>query len=386
MARRRVLIVVGILLVAMAAAAIGVRWALRPDNLARVITGWVERELDAQLALSEPPGLRLVPRLELTLSGVRLERRGTLLGSAGELRVALPWSMLWSGGLRIESLTLREPVLDWPQLRALIGELSDNDGQVAAAPRLPDIAVGVRVEDGVLHAGSESPAWRVDRIALVTTPLHDGQSFHLDAGARLVGAQSRTLSLTLSALPQSTAAALALDDIAMRIVVSPDGRPLADGMTLSLGGAMQLSERGLAALALTGDVPGWPDWLPAALGFAAGQPVSIEAGLTPPGDWVSLSLRQDDHHAEARVHVDDIADAMALVDRPLAAIASLRSQWRIDAVDAGGVRVEGLRIRVGEPETATTPDAAEVDPAAVPTERAGTPPPSEPVTGDTDRP
>lgn len=359
MARRGVLIVIGVLVVALAIAVIGVRWALRPENLARVISGWVERELEAQLALSEPPGLRLVPRLELTLSGVRLESRNILLGTAGELRVALPWSMLWSGGVRIESLTVREPVIDWPQLRELLAGLSDDEPSSPSAPRLPEIAVGVRVEDGVLHAGSDAPAWRIDRISLVTTPLHEGESFHLDAGARLVGTQSRTLSLTVSARPVSSPDALALEDISLRTVVSPDARPLADGIALSLAGSMRLSGNGLAALALGGDVPGWPEWLPAALGFAAGQPVAIEATLPDGGEWLSLLLRQSGHEAAAWVHVGDIAAAMERLDRPLAALASVRSRWRIDAITAGGVRAEGIRIGIGEP--ATVPDAGAVD-------------------------
>jgi hypothetical protein len=360
---RGVLIAAVALLVLLASAVLLTRWVLRPDNLARVIAGWVERELEAQLALSEPPGLRLVPRLELTLSGVQLERNATLLGSAAELRVALPWSTLWSGGMRIESLTVREPVIDWPQLRVLLAELSDARPQdrARAAPRLPDIAVGVRVEDGVLHAGTDLPAWRIDRIALVTTPLHDGQPFHLDAGARLVGAQSRTLSLTVSARPQSGADSLSLEDIALRIVISPDARPLADGMTLSLAGSMRLSERGLTALALRGDVPGWPDWLPAALGFGAWQPVDIEATLPDGGDRLSLSLRQSGHEAGAEIHVADVAAAMSLADRPLAAIASLRSRWRIDAVTAGGVRAEGIRIDIGSPSAAAAEVAAGAD-------------------------
>jgi hypothetical protein len=354
---KRTLIALVILIVLAAAGAVTVRWLLRPDNLARVIIGWVERELGAQLTLAEPPGVRLIPQLQLGLEGARVERGGVLLASAGELRVALPWSTLWSGGFNFESLSIRRPVVAWPQLMTLLGELSD-PATPSQAPNLPDIAVGVRVEDGTLLSGDSAEDWRIDRISMVTTPLYDGQVFHLDAGARVRGEQSRTLSVSLRSRPTGTRDALMFDDIALRLVISPDNLPLAEGMTIQLDGSLRLRQQGLAGVQLDGRLPGWPDWLPDLLGFKADQPIALTLTLDEGSDTILLALVQGDHSVQAQADVRDMSTALAMMDRPLAAIAALRSHWSIDALSIGEVRLQGIQLDIQpfEPETPASTD------------------------------
>jgi len=359
---KRTLIALLALLVLAATGALTVRWLLRPDNLARVITGWVERELGAQLTLTESPGVRLVPQLQLGLEGARLERGGVLLASAEELRIALPWSTLWSGGFAIESLNIRRPVIAWPQLMTLLRELSD-PAAANPVPSLPRIAVGVRVEDGTLLSGDSVDDWRMDRVSMVTTPLNGGQVFHLDAGARVRGSQSRTLSLSLRAIPTSSRSGLSLDDIALRMVISPDNLPLADGMTIDLAGALRLDESGLAHIDVSGRLPGWPDWLPDLLGFGADQPIVLTIRLQEDDDRIGVSLVQGTHTVDARVDVRDLASALASIDRPVVALAGLRSHWTLDALSLGDVQLEGVRLDIEEqPEAdALTAPAADAD-------------------------
>ncbi len=216
---RRAMIATGILLVLLVGVFFGARWALRPDNLARVISNWAERELGAELSFGQAPGVRLVPRLQLSLRDLNLQRGGEMIASVGELNVALPWSALWRDGLSVESLILRQPLISLPALSALLRDLSKPETPTQA-PTLPQIAVGIRVEDGSLLSGPGDDAWRLDRISMVTTPLREGASFHLDAGARIQGSQNRTVSLTLNATPDSAGRALKLDGINAKLVVS----------------------------------------------------------------------------------------------------------------------------------------------------------------------
>lgn len=342
---KRTLIALVVLLVLAAGAALTVRWLLRPDNLARVISGWVERELGAQLTLTESPGVRLIPQLQLGLEGLRLERGGMLLASADELRVALPWSTLGSGGFDIESLVIRRPVIAWPQLRILLRELSDPKA-ARQAPSLPNIAVGVRVEDGTLLSGDDADDWRIDRLSMVTTPLTAGGIFHLDAGARVRGTQSRTLSMSLRATPEEGRDDLQLDDIALRLVISPDNLPLADGMTIELGGSLRIGRNGLAEAQLDGSLPGWPDWLPDLLGFKGDEPIALAFGLDRGDDMLVLSLVQGGHSVKARADVRDLSAAWSAMDRPFAAIAMLRSHWSIDELSVGDVTMKGIQVDI----------------------------------------
>jgi hypothetical protein len=384
---RRAWIALAVLVVLLAGGALAIRSAIKPENLARTITAWVERELDATLTLEQAPALRLVPRLQLDLEGVRLERNGSLLASVGELRIALPWSSLWQGGLAVESLSLRRPTIAWPALTQLLAELSDPDAP-AQTPRLPRIAVGLRIEDGTLLSGPDDGDWRLDQVSILTTPLQNGEPFHIDAGARLRGGQARTVSLTLRGRPSNASTGLDLDELVGRIVISPDNRPLGDGMTIDLDGFVRVDSSGIGAAELAGRLPGWPDWVPNMLGYATDQPVALSLRRSAGEAVLVASLTQDDKVLSARLQAADLVGALALADRPLSALAALRGVWQLDALALGDVRLEGIRFEVApvpvpepaqsdsdgdgdvEPDTATEGGAP---PAGV--ERGGAGPP-----------
>lgn len=342
---RRTLIVLGIVGVLLAGAVIGVRWVLRPDNLARLIGNWTERELGATLSLAESPGVRLLPRLQVHLAGARLERSGTLVASAEELNLALPWSALWTGQTRVESLHLRRPVIAWPELMNVLGGLSESSTQTRI-PRLPQIEVGIRVEDGTLLSGDSEEDWRLDQLSLITTPLRDGDYFNLDTGARLRGRQSRALSLTIRARPRNDATGIDLDETLLRWVVSPDGQPLSSGLTMELGGRVHLDAIGLNHVDLAGTLPGWPDWLPDPLGLDASQPVTLDFDLDESDNVLRLELNQGAHHFLAELAADEANMALAQLKNPIAALTTIRGQWRLDAIDVGGVRIEGIELDV----------------------------------------
>lgn len=358
---RRLLAVAAVLAVLAAATALTVRWLLRPDNLARTMVAWVERQLDATLVLGAPPGLRLVPRLQLTLEQVRLERAGQPLASVRELRLALPWSALWNGGLAVESLFLRRPELDWPGLLALLRDLQP---AATTGPRplaLPTIAVGLRVEDGVLVSGdADAGGWRLDQVALVTTPLHEGRTFRIDAGARLRGSSTRTLSLSAAGRPRNQARGLRLDELAVRLVVgAPDG-PLAQGVVVEASGSLLLADGGLAAADLQVRLPSWPDGLPSPPGLQAGVPLTLTLALPPDAELAELTLRQDGLVLDARLHARELQAALGVLDRPLAALAAVRGQWRLERLAVGGVEVEGIELDI-VPLPDAGPDAAILD-------------------------
>jgi hypothetical protein len=342
---RRAWIALAVLVVLLAGATLAIRSAIKPENLARTITAWVERELGATLTLEQAPALRLVPRLQLDLEGVRLERNDALLASVGELRIALPWSSLWKGGLAVESLSLRRPTIAWPALTQLLAELSDPDAP-AQTPRLPRIAVGLRIEDGTLLSGPDDGDWRLDQVSILTTPLQDGEPFHIDAGARLRGGQARTVSLTLRGRPSNASTGLDLDELVGRIVISPDNRPLGDGMTIDLDGFVRVDSSGIGAAELAGRLPGWPDWLPNMLGYAPDQPVAMSLRRSAGEGVLVATLTQDDKMLSARLQAADLVAAAALADRPLAAMARLRGIWELDSLALGDVRLEGIRLEV----------------------------------------
>lgn len=352
---RRTLLVIGLLAVLAAGTVIAVRWVLRPDNVARMIGNWTERELGATLTLPESPGVRLLPRLQVQLSGARVERDGALAASAGELNLALPWSVLWTGQTRVESLQLRRPVIAWPELMVLLANLSDDDGP-ARAPRLPRIEVGLRVEDGTLLSGDGEDDWRLDQFSLITTPMLDGEEFHLDAGARLRGRQNRALSLTLRTRPRNDATGIALEDTHLRWVVSPDGQPLSEGLGMELGGRLHLDAIGLNHVDLAGTLPAWPDWLPDPLGLDATQPVAIAFRLDEGENALRFELTQGSQHFRAELAADEANMALAQLANPIAAIAAIRGEWRLEALEVGGARIEGIELDVR-----TLPPAAQDD-------------------------
>ncbi len=326
-----------------------VRWLLGPENLARVISAWVEREWQAQLSLREAPGVRLIPRLQLSLRGVQLQRDGASIATAEELNIALPWSTLWSGTIRVESLGLRRPVLNWPELAKLMADLGEAETG-PRAPSLPEIEVGLRIEDGELHSGPGAEDWHLDRITLVTTPLLDGQRFHLDAGARVRGRESRSLSLTLRTIPRASARELALDEISARLVVSPDQAPLNDGMIVEISGELLFDARGPARIDLDGRLPGWPDWLPNLLDFRSNEVVELVVRWLDDDDGPILvaSLGQGEQVLEARLDGHDLNAALAVIDRPLAALLALRGQWRLNTLRIGDFSFEGLKLEVSD--------------------------------------
>lgn len=351
---RRTLIILGLVAVLLAGTVIGVRWVLRPDNLARLIVNWTERELGATLTLAESPGVRLLPRLQVNLAGARVERGGTLVASAEELNLALPWSVLWTGQARVESLHLRRPVIAWPELMDLLGNLSGDAGPTRT-PRLPQIEVGIRVEDGTLLSGDGENDWRLDQLSLITTPLRDGEPFNLDAGARLRGAQNRALSLTMHTRPRNDDDGIALDEARLRWVVSPDGQPLADGLTMELGGRLHLDAIGLNHVDLAGTLPGWPEWLPDPLRLDAAQPVALDFDMDESDNVLRFELSQGSQHFLAELAADEANMALAQLENPVAAIAAIRGQWRLDAIDVAGVRIEGIELDVRTLPAATVP-------------------------------
>lgn len=356
---RRTLIVLGLVGVLVVGAAFGVRWVLRPDNLARLIGNWTERELGASLTLAESPGVRFLPRLQVRLAGARLERGGELVASAEELNLALPWSALWTAQTRVESLHLRRPVIAWPELVDLLGGLS-SDQAPARVPRLPAIDVGLRIEDGTLLSGSNDDDWRLDQLSLITTPLRNGDVFNLDAGARLRGTQSRALSLTVRTRPRNDATGIALDDILLRWVVSPDGQPLSNGLSMELGGRLHLDAVGFNHVDLAGTLPGWPEWLPDPLALDANQPVSLQFQLDESDNLLRLELVQNDHRFLAELAADEANMALAQLDNPIAAVAAIHGRWQLDAIDIAGARFEGIELDVQPVAPTTTPDGDDV--------------------------
>lgn len=347
-----------------------VRWLLGPDHLAQVIGGWVERELDARLSLGQPPGIRLVPRLKLTLDDIGIERDGQPLAAIDQLSLALPWSALWRDGLHVESLMLRGPRVTWPALAELLAGFSDDQG-TERTPTLPRIAVGIRVENGTIVADLDQQPWRIDRISLVTTPLRSGRDFHLDAGARLHGSQVRTISLTASTRPVQANDRLQLDQLATRLIISPDNQPPAADAAITLNGRVHLASAGIALIDLDGQLPGWPDWAPALPGFLADTAIAVSARQPQPAAPLAISLQQPATPAQpapatpdtgARslaivLQPDSLNQAIALRDQPLQAIAALRLQASMNQLDIGAVQLHGLRLELG-----TGPDAADTGP------------------------
>lgn len=358
MTRRRLglaLAAAGLLLVLLGLAAS--QWLLHPDNLARLLVGRVARDYGATLILGHDPALRLVPRLQLDLREVRLERDGRLLASVDELRVALPWSALWRGGLTVESLSLRRPVIAWPALRDLLGERDAPTPARSTVPRLPRVAVGLRVEDATLLSGDGDGDWRLDRVSLLTTPIADGEPFHVDAGVRIRGSQSRTVSMTARGRAGDGAEGIDLDDLVMRLVVSPDNLPLDQGIPVDLSGFLRIGRDGVAAADIAGQLHGWPEWLPNPLAFADDRPIALWLRRTAGESVLVATLSQDERSLEARLLAADLAATVARITHPLDALTALRGRWSLDQAQLGAAQLEGITLEVVDTPEAT-PDAA----------------------------
>lgn len=163
-------------------AALLLAWLLQPQRSGGFLLVRLGRALDLQIT-AQGIDYRLRGTPQLTLDGVVVKQPGrpeTLL-TVSRARIALPWSTLRSGDA---DLVLDRIELDAPQLDLAAAQRWLAARPPAAAPRIPRIARGLRVNEGrILGDG-----WRIESIAIALPALDPQQPLRASVRGRYITA------------------------------------------------------------------------------------------------------------------------------------------------------------------------------------------------------
>lgn len=194
---RWIAIAIGVLVCALLTAlAIHINALLQPQRF----TGLLERELAGvgiKLDLQAPASPALFPRPAVRMQGFSLTNSGSntpVLQADGAV-IVVPWRALLHGEVAIERVEVDAPRIDLGQLKALLARLPHHRGP----PKLPTIAAGVHMSQGILSNG-DTPL--LFGLSLDTGELLPGHPFEIDAAAR--DASGRRITASLSTVPSSS--------------------------------------------------------------------------------------------------------------------------------------------------------------------------------------
>lgn len=150
--RARIVLIAAASFVTLATAAgLVLRHYAQPQQLSRLLVGFVRDELGLELTFAGKPRYAFLPGLALELDDVELVMPGaTRLLSVAHVNLALPWSSLRADVLRVDSLELTRPLLDLDALSAWLA--------ASKSGPTPAITLHLRVRDGTLRRGGNDLA------------------------------------------------------------------------------------------------------------------------------------------------------------------------------------------------------------------------------------
>lgn len=336
--RRRWLRRLVVLIVLLAAAALGLRWVLQPERLGALLLAQMEQASGLRITVATPARLGFWPGLHLELDGLEAAAAGdTPLLRAQRVELFLPLSALWQP-LRLQQIALEAPQIDLDALARW--QAASRDAGPPAPLAIPAIT-RLRLADGSLRWGAQ----RVDALQLQLDRLVPGESVSLGFAATLhpgASEQPVPLSLQLDGVWQEGSDGLRLDPV--RLQAGGGEQPAA----IDLRGTLWWSPPQRLDIDVAGPVGALPaDW-PQAATLAALQGAQLRLSHEGPanlGGPMTLAVDGPDYRGSARLQLPAILDWLAAGDWTTA--SPLELQVEAARIERDGVVIEGLRIEHG---------------------------------------
>jgi hypothetical protein len=336
--RRRWLRRLVVLIVLLAAAALGLRWALQPERLGALLLAQVAEASGLHIRVATPARLGFWPGLHLQLDGLEAGVAGdTPLLRALRVELFLPLSALWQP-LRLQHIALEAPQIDLEAL-ARWQEASRDAGP--PAPLVIPAITRLSLADGSLRWGSH----HIDALQLQLDRLLPGETVSLQVEAMLrPGDPEHSVPLTLQVegVWQQGVEGLRLDPI--RLQAGGTAQPAA----LDLRGALWWSPPQRLDLDLNGALAALPaDW-PFADTLAPLQGAQLRlahAGPANLGGPMTLAIDGTDYRGSAGLQLPALLDWLAAGD--WTAAPPLQLQVEAERIEHDGIVIEGLRIEHG---------------------------------------
>jgi AsmA protein len=348
--RLPLIVLAGVAAAAALAVVVTLYLLLQPDRFTAMLQSQAH-DAGLELSLASPASPSLFPYPSLELEGLTLTAQGAsapiLLAARG--RLALPWRTIFGGPTAISQLEIDSPRVDLGALQAWLSALPPRP---ASAPlQVPRIDAGVHITQGSVVNGDQL---LLNQVALDAGSLVPNRPFRLDLMART--ADGTPLHWQLSATPRMQGNALQLDGIALHLSHG-------DAIDLRLAGTARWRGAADAALQLHGTLQdrGTGDY-------------ATSLTLTPAGQrsplLLALKLDGTDNHVDLRLPPLALAHWWAQLGSgahaPQLAMPPGDGSIDVASLDAGGLHVEGLNVRMGDAAPASASSAPVAPPAPPP--------------------
>ncbi|MGN6479390.1 membrane assembly protein AsmA [Luteibacter sp.] len=316
----------GFLAALIIAAIIATYVVLQPDRFTSLLQARA-KAVGLSLTLSSPATPTLWPKPALELDGVTVRgpNGGTPLIVASRGKLVLPWRTLMGRDTSISRLEVEGARIDIDAVAAYLDTLPERSSTAGAT--LPTIDAGFRISRGTLLRGNRLLLSDVEADA---GRLASGRRFSLSLAADT--ADGHPYQLVLATLPILRAGVLSLDDVTLDIASPNNFETNLKGSATWRGGADVGAS--LAGRLVRGQ----------------GAPYTVALNVTPANQedplYVALKVDGESGHADLRVPPIALADwwaGMQAGGPP--ALPPMLGSADVQAVDAAGVQVKGLRIR-----------------------------------------
>lgn len=344
--RLPLLIGAGVVLAGVIAALVTLYLLLQPDRFTAMLQRQA-RNAGLEISLASPASPTLFPRPALVLQGITLSAQGAttpiLLAARG--RLALPWHTLFGGPTVISQLEIDAPRVDLDALQDWLVAMPAGAG---GTPSIPRIDTGVSISRGSLVRGDQL---LLSDLSLQAGSLLSGQPFPLAVSAR--DATGQPLQLRLTATPRIHGDVLQLDPIVLHFTRGA-------GLVLQLAGAARWHGAADASAHLRGK-----------LDQAGAGTYAVAATLTPANDnqplLLAVQVQGPGNHADLRLPPlawahwwSELTDP----DHPRLSLPGGSGELELAHAEAGGVRVEGLTVQLGEDAPASASSVPPASPAS----------------------
>lgn len=328
------------------------RHFMQPERLSANLLAQAEAATGLDLELASAADISLWPDLNIVLRGLqaRTEAGARPLLSAERVELALPWRTLWGGEIKITALRLYRPRLDRDALAGWLGARPTQVGPAAPA-RLPQLEAELLISHGSV-VGRARDAWALRDIELRLSRLLPDEDFRLSLALQVHEGETR-IPLQLEAGGRLHAAGMPLElaPLALRWI-DDTGEDL-----LRLNGQLELAWPHRLSLMLSGRGQHWPEFLPALPAAAGDAEADYELGLdfrgTPNGTG-PLQLRFSRGSLQSNLDAD-FAELLTWFSQPgQRLLPPARGSASLPLLERDGLRVEGLRIELGEDTGANT--------------------------------
>jgi AsmA protein len=331
----------GVLLALLLGALLAVHLLLQPQRFTQLLES-AAASAGLRLQLAQPASAELFPRLGLVLQSLSLSvpTHTTPILSASGGKIFVPWRALFGGVPVITRLQLDGARIDLDELDAYIASVP-----AGKAPWLPRISAGVNINDGALISSGQT---LFSAINVSAGQLEPGRPFVLTLSAR--NAQAQILQCRLQGTPRSSASMVALDPLELVGTLPGYGDFKFTGLARWFGGSRLQST-------LQGSVGQPAAQLRLAFTSTSGT-ARMHVSATRPGQRLQASFDPSALLAWWHGVLASGRDLPPLTPPPLAASASVAQ------LDAAGVHIEGLSVRIDASAAPATSATAPKRPAA----------------------